>query len=420
MYRSTILIMLMLMAFMVEVLAKSSAYVFLYRGKIGIALLLAALIITIFTGRRPTRALVVFVFLTIISGTLGIRSYTDSLGAYQFFLNLKFCIAVIVANGLISESTTEKKLPILFIVILLVSTLFIVIEKYFPAIYVQIFPQSVIDTYIFGTEYVRFTGCFTDASSYGSFCIATIIFFYSFGRYTSWKWAASLGLCLSVYGLFMSGQRMEAVSGVFAILVFLVLEYRKSAAKIATVILACAALIFLVKSPVAEYGKKISSWEDITVDWTGTDPRLALLSGAVYLAKINFPMGAGLGRYGSSMSLSGSEDTYMASGVDRLWWYKQDDSPYLTDSYWAMVIGELGFIGFFVAIFSQAYLLVIAARKYVASKNKKDQFYARAAFIAISYCIINSFASNIYLGSLAFMLPQAIMYSLLFLRKNNN
>ena len=86
-----------------------------------------------------------------------------------------------------------------------------------------------------------------------------------------------------------------------------------------------------------------------------TSPRMALYWGSVLVARDHFPLGAGLGRYGSWMSRIVYSDLYHQYGLDGIWGLGPTDPQFITDTFWPQILGETGLVGLL------AYIVFLAA-----------------------------------------------------------
>ncbi len=73
--------------------------------------------------------------------------------------------------------------------------------------------------------------------------------------------------------------------------------------------------------------------------------RVALYVGSLEIARDHFPLGAGMGRYGSWMSRVEYSPLYSEYGLNRVPGLRASNSQYATDTFWPMVLGEFGVIG---------------------------------------------------------------------------
>jgi hypothetical protein len=90
-----------------------------------------------------------------------------------------------------------------------------------------------------------------------------------------------------------------------------------------------------------------------------TPPRLTLYWGSFLVARDHFPLGAGLGRYGSWMSRIVYSDLYYQYGLDRVWGLGPAEPKFITDTFWPQILGETGVIGLLAYI---VFLATIARR----------------------------------------------------------
>jgi len=74
-------------------------------------------------------------------------------------------------------------------------------------------------------------------------------------------------------------------------------------------------------------------------------PRTALYVASVAIARDHFPLGAGLGRFGSHMSRETYSPIYPAYGLDQVYGLKPDETIAITDTFWPMILGETGVVG---------------------------------------------------------------------------
>ena len=84
-----------------------------------------------------------------------------------------------------------------------------------------------------------------------------------------------------------------------------------------------------------------------------TPARFALYEGAVLIAVDNFPLGAGLGRYGSWMSRVEYSDVYREYGMDQIFGLSPQNRQFIDDTFWPQILGETGVIGL------MAYVVII-------------------------------------------------------------
>ncbi len=76
-----------------------------------------------------------------------------------------------------------------------------------------------------------------------------------------------------------------------------------------------------------------------------TPARIALYLGAVAVAADEFPLGAGLGRYGSWISRTNYSDVYREYGLDQIYGLSPENPQFITDTFWPQILGETGVVG---------------------------------------------------------------------------
>ena len=79
-------------------------------------------------------------------------------------------------------------------------------------------------------------------------------------------------------------------------------------------------------------------------------PRVALYAGSLAVARDEFPLGAGIGRYGSHLSREVYSPVYEQYGLHRVYGLRERRPIAITDTYWPMVLGEAGVAGAVAAL----------------------------------------------------------------------
>ncbi len=83
--------------------------------------------------------------------------------------------------------------------------------------------------------------------------------------------------------------------------------------------------------------------EQVDDEGAQTSPaRVALYTGSFRIARDHFPLGAGVGRYGSHMSRVEYSPVYSEYGLDRIGGLRERNPRYITDTFWPMILGEFG------------------------------------------------------------------------------
>ncbi len=76
-----------------------------------------------------------------------------------------------------------------------------------------------------------------------------------------------------------------------------------------------------------------------------TPARVALYVGSVEIARDHFPLGAGLGRYGSWISREQYSDLYVQYRLSGIPGLSPQNPQFITDTFWPQVLGETGVVG---------------------------------------------------------------------------
>jgi O-antigen ligase len=338
-----------------------------------------------------------YILISLISS---IRTF-DGYALGQMLLNLKFPLLLFCFYLLDMSKINIKMLERKFLYLMFFNSFFIILELIYPSLHRSIFSGAINNTIIQGTNITRYTGFFIHPAAMGVF--ASLGLLWGTANQLNNHNRVSLYLILfSLFSLIFSGQRME-LAACLAILLF-VFSTKIVNKKILRVILLTLLFIFAVF--LLLYFQKISSFNDNLIN--DGHARSVLYKGAYSLANEFFPLGSGLGTYGSSMSLSNENAMYQHLGISSYWWF--EGSSFLTDTHWAMTIGESGYIG---ALFYLLFLLkifYICYKNYIMKSNEK--YNALLGCMLIAFSFISSLATPIYAGTLLPILIISIVVSL--------
>lgn len=148
--------------------------------------------------------------------------------------------------------------------------------------------------------------------------------------------------------------------------------------------------------------------------FSGNDtPRLVLLSYSIKTAIEYFPLGAGFAAYASPAAKIWYSPLYYQYKIDSFWGMSPDDKRFLTDSFFPMLFGELGFIGsFFFFIFLIVFLINVYK---LFINNLENQLSALTIMVSL---LLSTTASTQLFGSLGAI--QFLMLSMLVETKCDN
>jgi hypothetical protein len=205
---------------------------------------------------------------------------------------------------------------------------------------------------------------FLHPSMYGWLTVSASLFLYArFIVMRSW-WALPLALLFNV-GTIFSTRRTPLVGLAAALVTGLIWRVRRwplaravlmvwmplSVAVLVLTLLFLPVLERVYQFTMKEYGPPpgvvaeiLSPNPDAEVI-APAQPRVALYVGSVAVGRDHFPLGAGLGRYGSHMSWVEYSPVYWRYGLDQVVGLQPTDGSAITDTFWPMLLGETGVIG---------------------------------------------------------------------------
>jgi hypothetical protein len=83
----------------------------------------------------------------------------------------------------------------------------------------------------------------------------------------------------------------------------------------------------------------------VTLDAVTSQARTVLYAGALLLAQMHFPLGAGIGSYGSYGSVTNYSPLYYEFGMNSVFGMSPDYPNFIQDAFWPQIIGETGLLG---------------------------------------------------------------------------
>ncbi|MDQ4035135.1 MAG: O-antigen ligase family protein [Chloroflexota bacterium] len=205
---------------------------------------------------------------------------------------------------------------------------------------------------------------FTHPSLFGWFTAFASLILYARFLVTRIWWLLPLALLLDV-GTLLSGRRTPIVGLVVALAVGLIWQWRHSrgarmvlrswvpltAAAVVLVVVFMPLWSGIVRETLRDYGNSRGAIAEILEE--NPDPevvsavaqRTALYVASVAIARDEFPLGGGLGRFGSFMSRIHYSPLYEAYGLTGIYGLSPASRMALNDTFWPSVLGETGIIG---------------------------------------------------------------------------
>lgn len=138
-----------------------------------------------------------------------------------------------------------------------------------------------------------------------------------------------------------------------------------------------------------------------------------LYRGAMNIANDFFPLGSGFGTFGSNISKVYYSPLYYYYGLYKVWGLSPEMSSYISDTYWAMILGEGGWIGLIIV---GIILFLIFTPFFKVKANNKLKILSISLIL---YSITTSIAEPIYSSNkcAALFIVLALMFTLL--KKNS-
>jgi hypothetical protein len=124
--------------------------------------------------------------------------------------------------------------------------------------------------------------------------------------------------------------------------------------------------------------------------------RVALYLGSLKVARDDFPLGGGLGRWGSWMSRVEYSPLYYEYEVDTIRGLKPSNPVNATDTFWPQIVGELGVIG---ALGYIGFLACLALGLWRAAARHSTgilRIFALGTGMILAQAVIESFASPMF------------------------
>lgn len=252
----------------------------------------------------------------------------------------------------------------------------------------------------------------------------TFVALFLFAYYLVYRrlWLLVAGLAFGA-AAFLSGRRRAIIGFVIGLVGGVIAQLRLGVARRTLVrlwlpiagIALVLAIVFapglydLARSTIRDYGAPLPDLFDPNLPTDPWDlayyvpgnPRILLYVTSGVIARDHFPLGVGLGRYGSPLSRDANDfsPVYHEYGLDRIWGLTPHYPAYITDTYWPHILGEAGVFALL------AYLVYIAALGlgvWRATRTLGDAFshaFALGTLMVFVHAAIEALASSMYESS---------------------
>jgi hypothetical protein len=245
---------------------------------------------------------------------------------------------------------------------------------------------------------------------------ASLLCYSRFLTHRSW-WAVPLALALNV-GTFLSGRRTPLIGVAAAVGVGLVLEsirlgIRRSFTRIWLPAGAVLVLLVALAGPsigrlaaitAFEYGPSMEAATEIFAEQpradviAGVHPRVALYAGSLAIARDHFPLGGGVGRFGSHLSREDYSPLYAKYGLDQVALLGPGSARAATDAFWPMILGEAGVLGMFGAVAFFVGIGLLLASGAARARSRELRLVASAALFVFIESLIRSMTSSVFVA----------------------
>jgi hypothetical protein len=183
-------------------------------------------------------------------------------------------------------------------------------------------------------------GPFTHPSFMGQIlglCVVALLAFDGDGNRRTWPLTA-----LASVAAFLTFRRKTLVSLPLAVLTVIGIRSRIALMSFAVPLVAVAIAFGWV--PIT--GIATTTYHAYFVDSTIV-PRVLMYQGAFELGAEHFPLGAGLGRWGSEIAVTHYSPEYVKRGFEDYYGLgrSSDENAFATDTFWPVVLGETGYLG---------------------------------------------------------------------------
>lgn len=275
-----------------------------------------------------------------------------------------------------------KKLQIKYMPNLLVSEVRIIVYIYFLltiAFYLfNIFPAYEIR---YGIKCLRLF--YPNYTVFANSLIFLLIFLYKYNN-------KSIIILLTILSfMIVFTFRSKSIAFLVIFWAFIVIEKLKSKS-VQFIILSCALIlaIYLSIDKIIFYFIEIDD-----------SARNVLYKTSIQIANSNI-FGYGFGSFGSAQSGISYSIVYTIYGIDNIYGLSINNSSFISDTFWPMIIGQFGYPGLIIYIL----ILISLIKKILSAYNKKIKIMM---FMSLILLIINSFAES------SFVHPMSIMFAFL-------
>lgn len=192
------------------------------------------------------------------------------------------------------------------------------------------------------------------------------------------------------FALFLTMRKKSIIALLIAIIIILWITRHSFVTKFFSIAIVFVGFLLLI-IVFGDFFDAISSSLRINDALQGQfTPRLKLTLASFEIASSNFPLGGGLSTFGSLTSVLSYSPLYDQTGISSQWGLSSDNTSFLLDTFWPMLIGEIGFIGAACYFFC---LLVFTRKIYKCIQNSQNNEVKLILIVALMLLIKSIFES---------------------------
>lgn len=185
---------------------------------------------------------------------------------------------------------------------------------------------------------------------------------------------------MAVIAIMLNAKSQALIFGLMFISLYYILKKYKRL-NLFFIILMGIALVFISRYQIDTYLSKEGAARHVFYEY------------AIKNAKTYFPFGSGFATYGSAEAAKNYSPLYFSYGFNNVWGMSPDFRAFLTDTYWASVLGQFGWIGLM--------LMIIVYLRVFRTMTSYNYSYEQRAFLyaAFAQYVIHAIGAGIITSS---------------------
>lgn len=238
---------------------------------------------------------------------------------------------------------------------------------------------------------------FTHPGDFGWFMAFLTLYAFAYYMIFNRNIYLAFGLIFSL-GSFLSMRRRN-LAGIFTGLIFGIWKQPKVEKVRAGIILGAIIALFIVLA----WSTIEMLYTDLMEGYVTTrrpreEARNVLYIGSFQIARDYFPLGAGLGRYGSWMSAAVYSPLYREYRMNEVYGLTPDKPQFATDTFWPAILGETGVLGLIFYLWICLRIFLFLNYQATAEHAPYVKAFLLGTFLVFIESLIESPASAVYTG----------------------